>query len=247
VAETEQETLARLFLQVARRLEAEDGRVATQERITRAAVDTVPGCRHAAISLVRAQGPIRTVAATDELPELVDEVQYRSGQGPCLEAIETQGPYHTGDLASEERWPDFAKAAVEETGVRSMLSFRLFVREDTIGALNLYSCMVDAFDHRSYALGALLAGHAALAMVAAREKEHARDLDRALESSRDIGVAMGILMAGRRMTRDAAFEELRRTSQRLNTKLRTVAEFVVATGALPRRPLPGRVEVERRV
>jgi len=148
VAETEQETLARLFLQVARQLEAEDGRVATQERITSVALGTVPGCRHAAISLVRAQGPIRTVAATDELPERVDEVQYRIGQGPCLEAIEMQGPYRTGDLAAEERWPDFAKAAVEETGVRSMLSFRLFVREDTIGALNLYSREADAFDHR---------------------------------------------------------------------------------------------------
>ncbi|MCE3551701.1 GAF and ANTAR domain-containing protein [Pseudonocardia sp. RS11V-5] len=247
MAETEQETLARLFLQVGRQLEAEDGRLATQERITRVALGTVPGCRHAAMSLVRAQGPIRTVAATDELPELVDEVQYRTGQGPCLEAIETQGSYRTGDLASEERWPDFAKAAVEETGVRSMLSFRLFVREDTTGALNLYSREVEAFDHRSYAVGALLAGHAALAMAAAREREHARDLDRALESSRDIGVAMGILMAGRRMTRDAAFEELRRTSQRLNTKLRTVAEFFVATGAVPREPPPARLEAERRV
>ncbi|MCE0768065.1 GAF and ANTAR domain-containing protein [Pseudonocardia kujensis] len=247
MAQTDQETLARLLLQVARQLEAEDGRVATQERITRVAVGTVPGCRHAAMSLVRAQGPIRTVAATDELPERVDEVQYRTGQGPCLQAIETQVPYRTGDLATEERWPDFAKAAVEETGVRSMLSFRLFVREDTIGALNLYSCEVEAFDHRSFALGALLAGHAALAMVAAREKEHARDLDRALESSRDIGVAMGILMAGRRLSRDAAFEELRRTSQQLNTKLRTVAEFVAATGALPRRPLAPRLEAERRV
>jgi len=58
---------------------------------------------------------------------------------------------------------------------------------------------------------------------------------------------MGILTAGRRMTRDAAFEELRRTSQRLNTKLRTVAEFVVATGALPRKPQPARLEAERRV
>ncbi|WP_345378277.1 GAF and ANTAR domain-containing protein [Pseudonocardia yuanmonensis] len=247
MTDTQQEDLAGRFLQVARELEAEPGSVATQERITRAAVDDVPGCDHAALSVVLRHGPIRTVAATDELPEQVDAVQYRTGQGPCLGAIEDREPYCTGDLATERRWPQFARAAVAETGVRSMLSFRLFVRDDTIGALNLYSRATDAFDDRSFALGALLAGHAALAVSAARAKEHAGEMDRALATNREIGIAIGILMAGRRLTRDAAFEELRRTSQALNTKLRAVAEFVVATGALPGRPASGRTGLRRRV
>ncbi len=47
--------------------------------------------------------------------------------------------FKTDDLAADERWPKFSHRAAQETGVRSMLSFRLFIEEDTIGALNHYS------------------------------------------------------------------------------------------------------------
>lgn len=55
----------------------------------------------------------------------------------------------------------------------------------------------------------------------------------ALESNRRIGTAIGILMAQRRITDDAAFELLRSASQRGHRKLRDIAEDVVLTGALP--------------
>ncbi|MER7070898.1 ANTAR domain-containing protein [Terrabacter sp. NPDC000476] len=57
----------------------------------------------------------------------------------------------------------------------------------------------------------------------------------ALQRSRDIGAAMGILMALHRVTRDDAFELLRRRSQETNTKLPTIALHVIETGALPER------------
>jgi len=37
----------------------------------------------------------------------------------------------TADLLAEQRWPLFAARTVAETGVRSMLSFRLFLEQDT--------------------------------------------------------------------------------------------------------------------
>src|SRR6476661_7117106 len=58
--------------------------------------------------------------------------------------VQTVAP--TDDVGSDERWPAFSRRAAEETGVRSMLSFRLFVQGDTIGALNLYSRRPAAFD-----------------------------------------------------------------------------------------------------
>ena len=59
------------------------------------------------------------------------------------------------------------------------------------------------------------------------------NLERGLEHSRDIGAAMGILMASEKVTRDCAFEMLRMVSQRQNRKLYVVAAEVVETGALP--------------
>ena len=53
-------------------------------------------------------------------------------------------------------------------------------------------------------------------------------LEKALETRDIIGQAKGILMARQLIDADAAFDVLRRASQRSNTKLRDVASEVVA-------------------
>jgi GAF domain-containing protein len=238
VTDSEQADLAETFAEIARQLEAEASPEKTQDRVTQAAVTTVDGCDHAAISIVRRRGGIQTVAATDDVPPRVDAIQYETGQGPCLNAIFEHETYQIDDLAGDERWPAFSHRAAEETGVRSMLSFRLFVRGDTIGALNLYSRQPDAFDDHDCAVGTVLAAHAAVALSAAQEHERAEHLEGALRSSREIGMALGVLMGRGGVTQDEAFTLLRRASQHLHRKLRDVAAEVVDTGELPGGPLP---------
>ena len=58
----------------------------------------------------------------------------------------------------------------------------------------------------------------------------------ALETNRDIGVAIGIVMATGHLTKDEALGALRTTSQHHNRKLRDVAEQVILTGTLPTNP-----------
>jgi GAF domain-containing protein len=224
---------AEIFARIARQLEAETSPEATRDRITEAAVHTVHGCDHAAISIIRRRGGIETVAATDDVPSRVDSIQYQVGQGPGLQAIAEHVTLVIDDLAGDERWPAFSHRAVEETGVRSMLSFRLFLRGDTLGALSLYSRRPSAFDDHARAVGAVLAAHAAIALSAAQDRERADQLEDALRSSREIGMAMGVLMGRTGVTQDEAFALLRRTSQQLHRKLREVAAEVVETGQLP--------------
>jgi AmiR/NasT family two-component response regulator len=57
-----------------------------------------------------------------------------------------------------------------------------------------------------------------------------------LASSRQIGMAMGILMERHRLTQGQAFERLRDLSQRGNVKLRHVAEQIIDTGDTQQRP-----------
>ncbi|MEV4143467.1 GAF domain-containing protein [Amycolatopsis sp. NPDC049691] len=135
--------------------------------IVKAAIDHVDGAELAGISLVERGRAIRTVAPTDEVVRAIDEVQYRTGQGPCLDAIAEHQVYSTGDLTAEDRWEDFATAAAE-FGVPSMLSYRLFVTGTTLGALNLYSRAHDAFSHQTREDGRLFATHAAIALVGAQ-------------------------------------------------------------------------------
>ena len=140
------------------------------------------------------------------------------------------------DLASDERWPPFSHRAARETGVRSMMSFRLFLQGDTLGALNLYSREVAAFDEHAGAVGTILAAHAAIAMQSAQEWDRAENLQRALQSNREIGMAIGVIMALMRVNQDEAFAVLRRASQHLQRKLQDIAVEVVETGHVPERP-----------
>ena len=73
----------------------------------------------------------------------------------------------------------------------------------------------------------------ALAGVRARfgsAELRAEHLEKALASNRRIGMAIGILMARRRLTEEQAFDCLRIESQHRNVKLRDIAESVIYTG-----------------
>ncbi len=135
-----------------------------------------------------------------------------------------------------DRWPAFAASAVDH-GIQSSLSLPLTVRAEIVGALNMYSPTPDAFDPHSVDLAQRFAEQAAVAISNAdvywRTYALTQHLEVALENRDRIGQAKGVLIATNRITADAAFDKLRRTSQNLNIKLREVADYVVRTGQLP--------------
>ena len=65
---------------------------------------------------------------------------------------------------------------------------------------------------------------------------HAEQLQRALVSNRQIGMAMGILMERHRLTQEQAFDRLPDLSRRSNVELRDVAEQISHTGDTQQRP-----------
>ena len=216
--------LANTFADIARALLGEDDVEATLSKISTLAVEKIDGCDHAGVSLVQGR-KISTPAASDDVPVRVDAIQYEADEGPCLDAIREQETFRTGDLATEDRWPKFSQRAAEETGIASMLSFRLFAEADTMGALNLYSKERSAFDDEAVAVGSVFATHAAVALAGA---QHDEQMQQALQSRDVIGQAKGILMAQQGVTDQEAFDILRRASQRMNIKLRELAERVAS-------------------
>jgi hypothetical protein len=115
-------------------------------------------------------------------------------------------------------------------GIHSMLAFQLYVVEDNLGALNLYSADTDAFNDESEHVGLLFAAHAAVATAGARK---VRDLVRAVSTRDLIGQAKGILMERHKLTDDQAFGLLVRASQHTNVKLVEIARRLTETGELP--------------
>lgn len=213
---------AETFAEVARSLLAQQDVQQTLQRIVDLAVETVAGCDAAGITFIKGK-ELSTPAASDDVPRHVDAIQYEVGEGPCLDAIREHEIFRTGDLGREQRWPRFSSRARKETGVTSMMCFRLFVDGDTFGALNLYSKARDAFDDRARAVGLVFAAHAAVALSTAL---HDEQMEEALRSRDVIGQAKGILMAREGVGAEEAFEMLRRASQRVNMKLRDVARQI---------------------
>ncbi len=193
-----------------------------------AAVRLIPGVDEASISVVTDRRGVSSRLPTGELPARVDALQEETGQGPCLDAMYDQHTLRVSDMAHEQRWPRFAARAAE-AGAASMLSIQLWVEGDNLGALNLYSRRVDAFDDESEQVGLLFASHAAVAFAGAHEMSHMR----AALATRDlIGQAKGILMERYKVTGDQAFRLLVKVSNDNNLALRSVAEDLASTGVL---------------
>jgi hypothetical protein len=197
----------------------------TLERICSMVVERLPGECHAGVAILDPRRRLSTRGATDPLPPAVDRHQYETHEGPCLDVVDSLEMVTVPDLGGDRRWPQFAMRAVKDTGVRSMMSFRLFTTERVLGGLNLYSEVPGAFSSDSPAAhwGKVYAVHASLALAGARAQA---DLKAALESRETISVAIGLLMARENVSRQEAFDILRRASQRMNIKLRDVAAKV---------------------
>lgn len=202
-------------------------------RLTSLATQRLPGAASASITISSRRG-MDTIAATDELARQVDNLQYEAGEGPCIQAIEDGAAYAPLDLVDDERWPRFARG-VASLDVRSVLSYPL-ARDADLGddraSLNVYGRPPRAFNARDILVGSMLAAHASATLLTSRYRNQLDNLGRALESNREIGSAIGILMHKHRLTREAAFDALRVASQHSNRKLRDVATDVVDTGEL---------------
>lgn len=202
-------------------------------RVVSLAAIAMPHSDHCGLTLIRHGRSPKNIASSDELPPVVDDLQARAGQGPCVDAAIDEPLVRADDLSTDRRWPVFAQACVPETGVRSMLSVRLPVSGNDHAAINWYSRTPFAFGDDDVATSSLLAPYAAVAVEAHLRTVDVANLGRALTTSRTIGVAVGIIMATRRVDEYDAFDLLRHASMDLNIKLREVAAQVGLTGELP--------------
>jgi hypothetical protein len=161
----------------------------------------------------------------------VDAVQTETGQGPCIDAAYEHETVRVPDMASEERWPQFAARAFA-LGAASMLSIQLWVQGGDLGALNLFSRTAGSFTDESEHVGPLFASHAAIAFAGADKVHH---LNIAIARRDLIGQAKGILMERFKITAVQAFSILVRVSQDSNRRLFDVAEELTHTGHLNQR------------
>jgi hypothetical protein len=217
--------IAEAMSEVAASLQAPMDLDGTLELITRSAAETIPGIVEASISITTTSGEIQTLAPTGPLVLRADALQYELGEGPCLHAALEQPVVVVEDLAHDERWPDFGPKAAA-LGFGSQVAFQFQApAPNTRGALNLYAGEPHAIDHDSVQVGSMYAAQIAVALGWARQD---RTMTEALATRNLIGQAVGILMERYKLDSERAFAFLVRLSQTSNTKLRQIAETLVA-------------------
>jgi len=221
-------SLSQRLADLARDMQREASPQAVLDIVVRAVVGTIPGAEEASITLVQARHRVVSAAGTGDLARRFDELQQETGQGPCLDAMYNQETVRVADLATDSRWPDLAHRAVQ-LGVRSLLSFQLFVESEDLGALNLLSRRPGAFTDESERIGLLYTSHIAVALAGAGQ---VGQLTTALASRDFIGQAKGILMERHKITADQAFAVLAEMSQVSNIRLSELAERLTLTGDL---------------
>ena len=187
------------------------------------AAESVPGAQYAGITVTQRRRGIETAAATHRYPVMLDDIQGRYQQGPCLTAAALQKNVRVDDLVDEDRWPLYRSAALRQTPIRSILSFGMFKEGVSAAALNFYAESPGVFDDESVNLGLMFSTHAALVWNMMRRDQQFRV---ALVSRDTIGQAKGRLMERFDIDADEAFERLKQMSQDGNTPIAQVAQRV---------------------
>jgi hypothetical protein len=108
------------------------------ERLCRSAVETL-SVTGAGIMLMADGQHKGTLGVSNDVMVVVEDLQFTLGEGPCIDAFNSEAPVHAPDIASPEelRWPGFCRQAAD-AGVRALFGFPLRVGGTSFGALDLY-------------------------------------------------------------------------------------------------------------
>lgn len=189
-------------------------------------VDHVTGSQYGGITLAEKSKSVSSVVATHRYPMVLDAIQNRYGEGPCLAAAWEHHVMQIADLNAEQRWPRYRRHALQQTPIRSVLSFELFVDGSSMSALNFYAGRPHAFSEESVEVGTVYATHIALAWSMMRRQDQFRS---ALASRDILGQAEGVVMERFNLDAIEAFELLTRLSQQSNTRLVDIAAGLIGS------------------
>ncbi len=193
----------------------------------------VTGMNGAGIMLMSGDVSLGSVCTTNEVSDLIEQLQFGLGEGPCVDAYLQDRPVLEPDLAkpSAPRWPAFAGPAVE-AGVRAIFGFPLHVGAVRLGALNLYRDQPGPLTDEQYADALVMADVAADALIVLQADAPPGELATELEAAADfqyvVHQASGMVAAQLDVSVGQALIRLRAHAFGNDWALADVAQDVVA-------------------
>ena len=192
------------------------------------------GADAAGLMLADQRGSLEVIASSSEQLRLVELFQLQNDQGPCLECFQTGRPVYEADLAAAgDRWPLFAPAATE-AGFAAVQALPMRLRDEVIGAMNMFMRIPGRLDETGLQVGQALADVATIGLLHERnlrsQEVLAEQLQGALNSRVAIEQAKGVLTERLGLDMGEAFNLLRTQARQQNRRLADLAD-AVARGA----------------
>jgi len=196
----------------------------------------------AGVLLADPRGELRVAASSSGQAGLLELFQLQNDQGPCLDCFRTGQPVTAADLtAAAQRWPRFAEAATR-SGFRTVQALPMRLRDQVIGALNLFRAEPGPFDLAELRIGQALADVATIGLLhqqsVRRRETLAEQLQAALNSRVAIEQAKGKLAERLSIDMDQAFSMLRAHARSSNQRLTDVARTFVDSASADFPPPP---------
>ena len=185
----------------------------------------------AGVVLADPRGELRVAGASSEAAGLIELFQIQNDEGPCLECFRSGHSVTATDLAGPDQpWPRFAAAATE-AGFRTVEALPMRLRDQVIGALNLFRATPSPFEPADLRIGQALADVATIGLLQERNLRRsetiAEQLQAALNSRVIIEQAKGKLAERSATDMDGAFRMLRDHARNTNQRLTDVARAFV--------------------
>jgi GAF domain-containing protein len=174
---------------------------------------------------------LEVLASTNEGTRILELFQLHGEAGPCYEAATTGRSVSIDDLSADgQRWPKFAQAA-QRTGFYSVHAIPMKLRDETIGALNLFGDLGHVLSDEDRKVGKAIADIATIGILQQRSIHRislvAEQLQAALTSRVIIEQAKGLLAEFAQLDMESAFRAMRQYSREHNLKMSRVADQLV--------------------
>jgi len=198
----------------------------------------------AGVVLADPRGALRVAAASSDEAGLIELFQIQNDQGPCLDCFRTGQPVIAAGLEGpDQRWPRFAAAAAR-AGFGTVHALPMRLRDQVIGALNLFGAGSARLGPADLRIGQALADVATIGLLQERNVRRAEtlaeQLQAALNSRVVIEQAKGKLAERLGVDMDQAFTLLRERARNTNQRLTDVARYVVDSPGADLPPTPRR-------
>ena len=228
---TRQDLLSRTFVELIDTLVENYDQIEFLHRLAERCVSLL-SVSEAGVVLVGPEGQLRPLASSSERMHLIELIEVQRADGPCLDCWRSGEAVREDELAeSRERWPRFAPAALE-AGFLSAYAVPMRLRDQKIGALNLFSNQTYGLIEPDEAIAQAMADVATIGILHQRFIRQREVVSEQLQAAFNARIALeqakGIVAQATGTDVDQAFALIRGYTRRRRLLLSEVARQLIS-------------------